>query len=369
MRILSPVLYTFLVALLLCSHMAYAEQLVPEDKNAAVILAYHRVGEDAYPETNIRVEQFRSHITELTEGAYNILPLPRILAAQKNDEPLPHHSIAITFDGGHKSVIENAVPLLLEAGIPFTIFVAADQISSETNRHIDWSSLRKLAKNDLVTIGLHPAGYTRLYNEPDEEIRRQINNALVISRKELGQAPKLFAYPFGETSAAYINIVKELGFNAAFGQHSGVSAGTTNPYNIPRFSMTESFGDMERFRMIVNALPIHATDIEPADPLLSGPRPDIGFTMSESLQDYADRLSCFISDSDKPTIEKIGTRRVELRLQEKMQAERIRVNCTMSVPKEEKYEETRWRWLGMLLVHPKIGQQVTNINYVDTGAE
>ena len=90
MRILSPVLYTFLVALLLCSHMAYAEQLVPEDKNAAVILAYHRVGEDAYPETNIRVEQFRSHITELTEGAYNILPLPQILAAQKNDEPLPH---------------------------------------------------------------------------------------------------------------------------------------------------------------------------------------------------------------------------------------------------------------------------------------
>lgn len=356
MRILSPVLYTFLVALLLCSSTAHAAQLVPEDKNAAVILAYHRVGEDAFPETNIRTQQFAAHVTELKEGQYNILPLPQIIKAQKNDEQLPTHSIAITFDGGHKSVLENAVPLLLEAGIPFTIFVAADQISSETSRHIDWSSLRKLAKNELVTVGLHPAGYTRLYNEPEEEIRRQINNALATSRKELGAAPKLFAYPFGETSASYIQIVKDLGFDAAFGQHSGVSAGTTNPFNIPRFSMTESFGDMERFRMIVNALPIHATDIEPADPLLSSPRPDIGFTLSESLQDQADRLSCFISDSEKPNIEKVGTRRIELRLQEKMQAERIRVNCTMSVPKNEKYEETRWRWLGMLLVHPKIGQ-------------
>lgn len=363
MRILSSVLYLFLVALLLCSHSGYAQSIIPEDKNAAVILAYHRIGEDAYPETNIRMEQFRAHINELKEGPYHILSLDRITTAQKNNKELPARSVALTFDGSHRSIWEKAVPLLLDAKLPFTVFIAADQIDSDTTRHFSWSELRKLTKNNLATIGLHPASYTRIYEKPEEEIRRQINNALMRSRKELGTTPKLFAYPFGETSRKYINIVKELGFDAAFGQYSGVSAATSNTYNLPRFSMTESFGDMERFRMVVNALPIHASDIVPEDPLLSEHSPDIGFTLSESLADQAKMLSCFISDSEKPTIERLGKRRIELRLQNKIMAERVRVNCTMPVPKEEKYEETRWRWLGMLLVNPKIHQELIYNGY------
>ena len=38
----------------------------------ATVLMYHRFGEDKYPSTNIRIEQFEAHLNMLANGDYNI---------------------------------------------------------------------------------------------------------------------------------------------------------------------------------------------------------------------------------------------------------------------------------------------------------
>ena len=78
--------------------------------------------------------------------------------------------------------------------------------------------------------------------------------------------------------------------------------------------MNENYGDIDRFRLVVNTLPLPVSDITPVDPLIAGDNnpPAIGFTVAADVGDLA-RLSCFVSP-DKATIERLGDTRVEVRI-------------------------------------------------------
>lgn len=331
---------------------AQSQDEIPQDRSAAVIFAYHRIGEDLYPATNIRREQFEEHLRELTSGAYHILPLPRIVSALKDNERLPENSVALTFDGVHNSAMEYAIPLLVKKEIPFTLFVPTDHLDSHSPRYMNWHEIKKLSRHNFITFGLHPASYTRLMDQPDDEIKRQINKARSRFREETGKEITLFAYPFGEHSAAYKKIVKDMDFTAAFGQQSGVAYAGSDLYALPRFSLTEGHGGTERFRLTARALPLPLSDIVPDDPYLKNAMPDIGFTFDETLAGKIDKLSCFVSGQPLPAIERVGARRVELRLARPVEDERTRINCTLPVTTDED-DTVRWRWFGMLLTLPQ----------------
>lgn len=332
---------------------AAAQDALPQDRSAAVIFAYYRVGEDQFPGSNIRLEQFQSHIRELKDGGYNVLALPDIVAALQSGASLPDRTVALTFDGGYSSILQNAVPVLLENNLPFTLFVATDYLDRDSNEYIGWKDLKKLAKNRLVTIGLHPAAYTHMAGAADEDVRRQINNARTRVREVLGMEPALFAYPFGEYSSTYHNIVASSGFTAAFGQQSGVAYMGEDIFSLPRFPMTESFGDMERFQMTATALPLPVSDEQPKDPRLDTLNPVIGFTVDQTLKGKLKNISCFASGQEqKPRMEFVGGGRVELRFAEAFGEDKARINCTLPGPQSDVGDPPRWRWYGMLVTLP-----------------
>ena len=73
--------------------------------NGAVILMYHRFGEDSLPSTSVRLSQFDAHLDELISGGYQVLPLGEIVAALEEGRRLPDRSLAIiTVDDGALSV-------------------------------------------------------------------------------------------------------------------------------------------------------------------------------------------------------------------------------------------------------------------------
>ncbi len=322
----------------------------PNGDSAAVILTYHRVGEDAYPDTNIRTDQFRAHINELEDDGYTVLPLPDIVLALKNNTELPDKTIAITFEGAYRSALKNALPILLEKQIPFTVFFASDHADSNAQQHMNWADLRRLNRHEFVTTGMHPASYTRLAGESNEEILGQINKARLRFREKLKQEPKLFSYPFGEYSLPYRNLIEAQGFNAAFGLYSGTASAKSDIFALPRFTMTESYGDLERFKLVTNALPFPVSSIEPKDPYLTTNYPAIGFSVPDTLANDLSALSCFVSGQKQPVIEIPGEGRVELRLHAPLPEGRTRINCTLPLP-HKKDDTPRWRWFGMLLVN------------------
>jgi poly-beta-1,6-N-acetyl-D-glucosamine N-deacetylase len=325
---------------------------LPVDESSAVILAYHRIGEDSYPESNLTTEQFTAHMQELSGGAYTILPLPDVIKALKNGDKLPPRSIVITFEGAYTSAYENAMKSLLEKKIPFTVFFSSGYADeAPAGQHLGWDELRNLQKTGLVTFGLLPAAYTRLTDKSTEEILTQVNKARISFREKLQGEPAYFSYPFGEYSKSLTALMAEQGFDAAFGLQSGAAFTGSNFYALPRFTMTESYGDGARFQLVSNAIPLPATGVEPQDPQIDTDNPSVGFTIDPALTPYLESLSCFVSGQAQPTTEVLGQNRVELRFAEALSGEKTRINCTMPGPAPEFGEEQEWRWFGMVLVN------------------
>lgn len=343
---LKPLFIALMVAGLGLPHPVHAGT-VDADQKAAVIFAYFAIGDDSNPNASLRAEQFTEQMDELAQGGYEIKKLPDVIAAFRSGKTLPDRTIAITFDGADKSILDGAVPYLVEHDLPFTVFVPASRVDADKPPYMNWEDLRALKKTGLATFGLHPADYSRLADAGEESIRRQINNSIALLRDNLGVETKLIAYPFGEYSETFKQAVKSMGFDAAFGQQSGVADGTGDLFTLPRFTQTERYGDLERFRMTASALPLPVKDISPANPHLDTLTPAIGFTVADELVGDLKNLSCFSSTDDKPEVQIVGKRRVEIRLKAPLAEDRPRINCTLPVATNGA-DEPRWRWLGML---------------------
>lgn len=324
------------------------------DNNSATIYVYYRVGDDLHPDTNIRKEQFESHVKELTSGNYNIISLQEIVAALKSGKSLPKKTVAITFDGGYRSIAKNALPLLDEHKLPYTIFLSTDIADASYNAqsYLLWKDIKKLARKDHVSIGLHPAPYDRIFDLPKSDIQQSVNKAISRYREELGSEPMLFSYPFGEYSKTYKDVIKTSGFDAAMTQNTGKAHKDSDFLALPRFTMTENYSNLDRFRMTGDALPLPIYDIHPQDPYIqSQDIPLIGFTLHDQLAEKAEKMSCFLSGHGKIEHEMITAQRVQIKAPSAITERRVRVNCTVPEKNEIDPEQVKWRWFGMLLTH------------------
>ena len=305
----------------------------------AVVLMYHRFGDSRYPSTNITIEQFEAHIKELKRGPYRVLPVVDIIDALKRGAPLPGHAVGITIDDAYASAYTDAWPRLRRAGFPFTVFVATGPVDRGVDGMMTWDQIREMADSG-VAIGHHSVTHPHMAGGETARNARELERAAARFGEELGRRPRLFAYPYGEASLEVIDQVREAGFAAAFGQHSGAVGEASDFLYLPRFSLNEKYGDMARFGRVVNTLPLPVTDMAPEDPLIAGPNPPaVGFTVQEGVGGL-DRLACFASHEGRASVERLGGTRIEVRMKKPLPKGRSRLNCTLPTA------DGRWRWLG-----------------------
>jgi peptidoglycan/xylan/chitin deacetylase (PgdA/CDA1 family) len=322
---------------LILSGRAWASQ----DAGNAVIIMYHRFGEEGRASTNIRLEQFEAHLAELNSGQYNVLPLPEIVQSLRERRPLPPRSVAIAIDDAFASVYREAWPRLRQANLPFTLFVATEALDQELPGYLSWDQLREMHAAGGMTIGNHSHDHGHMAQLSIDQNKANIETAADRFRAELGFQPSLFAYPYGELGASLRDLVQDQGFEAAFGQHSGSVGPEADLFSLPRFPLNEDYGDMDRFRLVVNSLPLPVTEVLPSDPLLQGPQsnpPAFGFTLSEQAEQAGD-LNCFAGNNEI-TLEHLGGGRIEVRFARPFDRGRARVNCTL------RGRGGRWHWFG-----------------------
>src|SRR6185295_19789467 len=92
-----------------------------------------------------------------------------------------------------------------------------------------WDQVRELASAG-ATIGNLTASHPHLTEQDRAYTIGQIQRANERLRAELGDAPKLFAYPYGEFTAAVRDVVAGAGFVGAFGLQSGVAHALADRY-------------------------------------------------------------------------------------------------------------------------------------------
>ena len=309
----------------------------------AVILMYHRFGEDRFPSTNIRLDQFDAHLEKLSSGNYSVWPLAKIVDHLQKDMPLPDRTVAITIDDAYLSVFTEAWPRLKAKGFPFTVFVATNPIDRKHRGYMSWDQLRQL-QADGVGIGSQTASHPHMHisNLTDVDAELEKSNQRFLT--ELGLRPNLFAYPYGEYNLAVIERVKAAGFIAGFGQNSGIAHGYDGYFELPRFAMNEQYGAMDRLTLAIDGLPLKASQILPTDVVIAKNPPDFGFTLAPEIATN-NQLRCFNNTYDQLKISRLGPR-AEVRFPGLLPSGRARVNCTMPGP------DGRWRWFGKQFLVP-----------------
>ena len=105
--------------------------------NSGLILGYHRISEnpeDVYS-LCVRPQHFAEQLEVLRQYA-NPIPLDELIHGLQSDT-LPPRSVAVTFDDGYADNLYEAMPLLMQYGIPATLFVTTGTLG----RHFWWDEL------------------------------------------------------------------------------------------------------------------------------------------------------------------------------------------------------------------------------------
>ena len=94
-----------------------------------VVLTYHRVRPDTDPliPGMCDVPRFRSQLRVMKRW-FNVLPLAEAIRRSEAGT-LPARTVCITFDDGYRDNLDEALPLLREAGLPATFFIATGYLN------------------------------------------------------------------------------------------------------------------------------------------------------------------------------------------------------------------------------------------------
>ncbi len=308
-------------------------------KNSATVFMYHKFDVSKYPSTSVTLEQFEKHIEELTKEKYSIKSLEYIVDTIINDGTLDDNTIGISVDDADKSFLSVGWPLFKANNIPVTLFVTTGTIVNNNKSYLNWDQIRKL-KNEGVTIGAHAHTHSHMPDLTAEEIKKEIEISNKIFLKELGEIPNLYAHPYGEANEELIEILKSYKYKVAFGQHSGIINETSNLYYLPRFSLNERYGEIDRVKFAAAAKGLGVYDFIPKDPSITENPPFIGFSLLD--EKLSKSLDCFIFDRNGQVEKEIYkfNERIEIRLSRELESGRSRVNCTT------KDSNGDWRWFG-----------------------
>ena len=305
---------------------------------------YHRFGESKYPSTNIQLDVFKKQL-EIIEKAGIKFIHPRdfenSLSQQKKNR-----KILFTVDDGLLSFYKNAWPILKDKKIPFILFINTREVGAFN--YMNWDQIIEIYNSDNVEIGNHSHSHEYLVEETPEIIKKDILKSIEIFENKLGKNSKFFSYPFGEYSNEFKQIIKDLGFKYAFGQHSGVIDETKDLWELPRFPINEKYGELNRFKTLMKTLPLKYKKILPEDKYLlqSKNPPKVNIEFDKNVKNLKN-INCFSNEGNKWRNSKIvfvEKNILEIEIAEKFVGERGRINCSL------KEKEGFWRWLGIQYV-------------------
>jgi peptidoglycan/xylan/chitin deacetylase (PgdA/CDA1 family) len=138
------------------------------------------------------------------------------------------HHVAVTFDDGFVSVLENAVPELLARNIPFTMFVPTGYLG----KHPGWiedraraeyqetvindAELRALAKVETAAIGSHGMSHSDLRLVDRDTAEAEIQQSKSDLERIVGRRVNLLSFPHGGYTERCLEFAHLAGYERVF---------------------------------------------------------------------------------------------------------------------------------------------------------
>jgi len=305
--------------------------------NGTLSLMYHRFNENKYPSTNIQMDIFEKQMEIIKEQNYEFYdPKNFVKEFEKIKE---NKKILITIDDAFKSFYTEAWPFLKEKKIPFILFVSTEPIGKYG--YMNWDEIKEIDNSEFGYIGHHSHTHKYLIDMSDKEFENDIETATKIFKNQLGYVPNIFSYPFGEYSL-YMKKYISKNFEIAFGQHSGIIDVNKDKFELPRFPINEKYGELKRFKSIINYMPLEFKTLIPEEKMINQnnnpPKLIIEFF---DKQKNIDKITCYSNDGGnwKKSNLKIEQNTLLINFDEKFLPRRGRINCSLN-------DNGKWRWFG-----------------------
>jgi poly-beta-1,6-N-acetyl-D-glucosamine N-deacetylase len=298
---------------------------------------YHRFNENKYPSTNIQMNIFLKQIKLIGDLDYKFIHPDEF---QKSfNVPKQQKKILLTIDDAFQSFYDVAWPYLKENKIPFILFVSTEPVGN--NGYMTWDQIKEIDKENFAIIGHHSHSHEYLIEKSNQDFINDIITANKIFNKNIGYIPELFSYPFGEYSEFMRNYISK-NFTFAFGQHSGVIDLNKEKFQLPRFPINEKYGEIKRFKTIVNSYPLEYKRLTPLKKKLNKQNnPPIFSVEFFEVQKNIGNITCYSNEGNKweKSNTKFTNNTLSIKFREAFLPRRGRVNCSLN-------DNGKWRWFG-----------------------
>ncbi len=283
------------------------------------------------------MEIFKKHMEMIKNSEYDFFD-PKFLINEFN-KPKNKKKILLTIDDGFKSFFNEAWPYLKENKIPFILFISTEPVGK--NGYMNWNEIKEIEKSEFGYIGHHSHTHEYLIDMKNSEFIKDIEISSQIFKEKIGYVPEIFSYPFGEYSLFMKKYIAD-NFKMAFGQHSGVIDLNKDKFELPRFPINEKYGELKRFKAIINYFPLEYKTLKPEEKKIGikGNPPELVIEFFKEQKNIKN-INCFSNDggSWKKTDLKFDQQKMIVNFSEKFIPRRGRINCSLN-------DNGKWRWFG-----------------------
>ena len=202
--------------------------------NPSVILAYHSLDRSGSV-ISVAPERFERQMEFLAGSGIPVMPLGRIRETAG--------AVALTFDDGFENFTAFALPVLERLHLPASVFVVTGHCGGWNDwpsqsagiprlRLMGWSDVRRLPESG-ISVGGHTCSHPNLAAIPMEDAGREVRDSRRELEHRLGRAVNEFAYPYGASTAAVRQLVRdEIG--TACGTAQEFLSSRSDAWNLPR---------------------------------------------------------------------------------------------------------------------------------------
>ena len=303
-----------------------------------LVLMYHRFNENKYPSTNIQMSIFEQQMEIIKDNNYNFYDPKEFSSNFKI--PKKEKKILITIDDGFTSFYKNAWPFLKENQIPFILFISTKTVGNFG--YMSWDEIKEIEKEKFVYIGNHSHSHDYLVDLNEQEFLNDIDKSIKIFKEKLGYNPIFFSYPFGEYSSYIKNYITK-NFKYSFGQHSGVIDVNKDIFELPRFPINEKYGDLKRFKFLINLQPLQFKKLIPDEKYINLENNPPNFSVEFfNNQKNLKNINCFSDEGNKwgKSYTSFNNNILKIKFRDKFLFRRGRINCSLN-------DDGIWRWFGI----------------------
>ncbi len=224
---------------------------VAQGRVPIVVLFYHRIADDGATSWTMSNHCFARQIRWMADrfDFVSLEEAQRRIRSARNTRP----AVSITFDDGYAENCHRAIPLLDEAGIPYTYFVTLDNVLEQKPFSHDLAQGRAFPPNTLKQlramaaaggeIGAHTYSHPNLAQTGDaRQLHREIAQAGRDLQRRLDRPVRYFAFPLGQhenLSSQAIQIAKAAGYEAVCSAYGGYNFPGDDAFHLQRIHADE----------------------------------------------------------------------------------------------------------------------------------